>query len=619
MPTVQIQSPNSVRKQALFLPGRKIYAQQEDDRPGLQDEIKLLPLSILEIFRSLIKPGITNTQLIHLGGGVSQSGNTIVTRPEWIIQDDAVYYIEPFTLNITEAARWGFFEIKLEDQEGEQVGLDFWDAALDRAEFRPANTKTLNKVLINENYSATPEFPSVSPGHSKWIEYKKDVAGSLGELQSIIHLPSQNVSLHTPGLQSQVARGITTGRVIPSQTGSPILTPGTYDVNNAAVDLVNDIPIAVSHNYGSASLRQQSWYLLLLSSAGEVRTQLYVKTRLLENVTINEIERVQDDQARLYVPNSIDLSLLTSSKVTEGILIHITGAAQPSNNGIFEIISVDDTDDSSGTTGFKEIHIKNTYISRETEEEQVNLNAVIYDVPFAGSSISNPEITFQNSLNGYYSDILVNHRILGIFYTDATSEVSYIYSLASGREWIGGIGKNIGTIYPVFTDREPPWGLIANGAEVAKANYPELYSVIGDNFGTPSDNTMFTLPDVRGRFIRFMNLGSGTDPDVSSRTRGSDTGDMPGSLQSHAMQGHRHNDSGHRHDSNPCDTPGGADNAGRANRFLGLANVPSIDLHVNTTTGRSQLGDPVSHNNGNVEVSDENRPINVSMMPIIKF
>ena len=55
----------------------------------------------------------------------------------------------------------------------------------------------------------------------------------------------------------------------------------------------------------------------------------------------------------------------------------------------------------------------------------------------------------------------------------------------------------IGTISPFGGSTVPSGYLLCNGAEVLKTTYAELYAVIGDAFGTASDNTKFVLPDLR--------------------------------------------------------------------------------------------------------------------------
>lgn len=58
----------------------------------------------------------------------------------------------------------------------------------------------------------------------------------------------------------------------------------------------------------------------------------------------------------------------------------------------------------------------------------------------------------------------------------------------------------------------PPTGwLECDGASLLRADYAALFAVIGVTWGTV-DGTHFTLPDLRGEFIRGYDNGKGTDP-----------------------------------------------------------------------------------------------------------
>ena len=76
-------------------------------------------------------------------------------------------------------------------------------------------------------------------------------------------------------------------------------------------------------------------------------------------------------------------------------------------------------------------------------------------------------------------------------------------------------GELIGTpagVISAYGGTEAPQGwLIADGSEVSKTAYPDLYQVIGDRYGTASTPTTFRLPDLRGRVI----VGRGTHGDVN--------------------------------------------------------------------------------------------------------
>lgn len=84
----------------------------------------------------------------------------------------------------------------------------------------------------------------------------------------------------------------------------------------------------------------------------------------------------------------------------------------------------------------------------------------------------------------------------------------------------------------------PSGWLEANGQEVLKATYADLYAVIGDAYGTPIEPNSFVLPDMRGVFPRFADNGAGLDPDAASRTDRGDgtTGSAVGTRQGDAVR-----------------------------------------------------------------------------------
>lgn len=64
----------------------------------------------------------------------------------------------------------------------------------------------------------------------------------------------------------------------------------------------------------------------------------------------------------------------------------------------------------------------------------------------------------------------------------------------------------------------PTGWLIADGSNVSRATYSRLFAAIGTTFGAGNGSTTFTLPDLRGEFLRALDLGRGVD---ASRTLGS--------------------------------------------------------------------------------------------------
>ncbi len=70
-----------------------------------------------------------------------------------------------------------------------------------------------------------------------------------------------------------------------------------------------------------------------------------------------------------------------------------------------------------------------------------------------------------------------------------------------------------------FAQSAPPLGwLAANGATVNRSVYANLFAAIGTTYGAGDGSTTFTLPDLRGEFIRGADAGRGVD---AGRTVGS--------------------------------------------------------------------------------------------------
>ena len=75
-----------------------------------------------------------------------------------------------------------------------------------------------------------------------------------------------------------------------------------------------------------------------------------------------------------------------------------------------------------------------------------------------------------------------------------------IYSTCPIRTILSYGGSNIPSGY-----------LLCDGNEVSKETYKDLYEIIGDTYGTSTDNTKFKLPDLRDKFIQGANNNLGTN------------------------------------------------------------------------------------------------------------
>jgi microcystin-dependent protein len=96
-----------------------------------------------------------------------------------------------------------------------------------------------------------------------------------------------------------------------------------------------------------------------------------------------------------------------------------------------------------------------------------------------------------------------------------------------------------GSILPFGGDVIPPGYLLCDGTEVLRSDYPRLYTAIGESWGATTTFT-FTLPDLRGLFLRGVDGTANNDPNHSSRTAinlGGNTGNMVGSFQLDGRKG----------------------------------------------------------------------------------
>lgn len=89
----------------------------------------------------------------------------------------------------------------------------------------------------------------------------------------------------------------------------------------------------------------------------------------------------------------------------------------------------------------------------------------------------------------------------------------------------------IGSISFHASSTAPSGFLKCNGANVSRTTYADLFAIIGTAFGTGDGSTTFTLPDLRGEFVRGWDNG-----------RGVDTSRVFGSAQADAFASHRHGD-----------------------------------------------------------------------------
>lgn len=70
----------------------------------------------------------------------------------------------------------------------------------------------------------------------------------------------------------------------------------------------------------------------------------------------------------------------------------------------------------------------------------------------------------------------------------------------------------VGTVFHMARSTPPTGYLAADGSQVSRAEYADLFSAIGTAFGVGNGSTTFNLPDLRGEFIRGWDTGGSLDP-----------------------------------------------------------------------------------------------------------
>jgi hypothetical protein len=164
------------------------------------------------------------------------------------------------------------------------------------------------------------------------------------------------------------------------------------------------------------------------------------------------------------------------------------------------------------------------------------------------------------------------------------------------------------------TNKIPSGWLLCDGRSFNQSDYPRLFSAISTNWGSTNSSVSFNLPDLRGMFLRGVNLtraDSYQDPDKNLRSGsvGGNSANLVGSLQTNALQ----NVTG---------------NVGEFNSFAALSGGASgpfaITNHVKTGQGipggYSDWHDRITFDLSRVaRTSTETRPNNAYVNYIIKY
>jgi microcystin-dependent protein len=155
---------------------------------------------------------------------------------------------------------------------------------------------------------------------------------------------------------------------------------------------------------------------------------------------------------------------------------------------------------------------------------------------------------------------------------------------------------------------------LCNGRVMSKTAYPDLFAALGTSWGT-SGADKFNLPDLRGRFLRGDDAGTGRDPDAKKRKTSNPGGSATGvgSVQEDSLQNHMHDQTEHYH------------------TFAGLAAYVDIadtgsgtsvwegTKVYNTTSAKANILGAIKYNTkSRLNAGEETRPKNAAVNFIIK-
>jgi microcystin-dependent protein len=172
----------------------------------------------------------------------------------------------------------------------------------------------------------------------------------------------------------------------------------------------------------------------------------------------------------------------------------------------------------------------------------------------------------------------------------------------------GAIQTPSGVIFPYLGASAPTGWLLCNGSSQLTATYPNLFSVIGYNYGGSGAN--FNVPDYRGMFLR----GTGSHGTLQTASGSNFSGPALHGNQLDMEQSHKHVDSGHVHPP--------AAGAGFTVYGSGLSNNGAFFTSVisTTTSGSAVIGTQTADGvNGSPRIGSETRPASYGVNWVIKI
>ncbi len=161
-----------------------------------------------------------------------------------------------------------------------------------------------------------------------------------------------------------------------------------------------------------------------------------------------------------------------------------------------------------------------------------------------------------------------------------------------------------GAVMAFAMNSAPSGWLAANGSNVSRSTYSALFSAIGTTYGAGDGSTTFTLPDLRGYFVR----GSGTNGDgVAS---GTFAAKQAAAMLNHTHSGTTSSNGAHTHNYTATLSTQSYGNGLLSARAAAQTEATSSNGdHTHTlTTGNPSVGG-----------GTETRPANIALLYCVKF
>ncbi|MBC7411121.1 MAG: tail fiber protein [Bacteroidia bacterium] len=254
--------------------------------------------------------------------------------------------------------------------------------------------------------------------------------------------------------------------------------------------------------------------------------------------------------------------------------------------GCFEIGDIDDAQTTFNTKFYISPLTGNIGINNGTPSTSAKL-----DVTSTTGGFAMPRMTSAQRK-------AIASPIDGLQVYDSNLKGIYIYD---GTKW-DCVSVPAGSVGYFANFTAPNGYLECNGQAVNRITYAELFTAIGTLYGVGDGSTTFTLPDLRGEFVRGVDKGRGVD---AGRVIGS-------GQQSTAVGGYIQSDC-----SPSCSFGTYMDKILNSD---GILNIPgSIFIsHSGTGGGGAGFAFPADFT-GNTYSKSTIRPRNIAMLPCIKF